>query len=352
MIRTDASRDIGTGHVMRCIVLAKELRQKNAEVTFICRELPGNMLEYIKDNGFGLIPLPATSRSDDNLRWHKQHWKVDAVQTRKVLKGKKDVDWLVVDHYGLDFKWEQSIRSLAKKIMVIDDLADRNHDCDLLLDQNLYKDMETRYQTLIPKTATALLGPKYLLLREEFRNLPVKERTGMVEKVLISFGGSDPTNETMKALKAVLLLKRPELAIDVVIGYSNKNQRSISRLCDDLPNVHLHFQIDYLASLMAAADLAVGAGGTTTWERCLLGLPAVTIETAPNQTGILSYLSELGAIQHLGKSGEVDAEKVADQLEFIIARPAMVKKMSDNSIKLMNGFAFGSVAEELVKGEA
>lgn len=356
VFRVDASEEIGTGHVMRCLVLARDLIKVNAEVSFICRDLKGNLMDYIKDNGFTVYSLPAlkdrksSDKKSGDLDWHRICWRIDAHQTMNVIKKLFDKSWLIIDHYALDGKWERTLKPFVKKIMVIDDLADRGHECQVLLDQNLYKNMEVRYRHLISGTTKTLLGPKYLLLREEFRNLiSTKKRNGKVNRLLISFGGSDPTNETMKVLRAVDSLGYPHLSVDVVIGFSNPKYSSIKRFCAHKPHLNIHYQIDYIAELMVNADLAIGAGGSSTWERCYAGLPTITIETAPNQSEILNYLSELKVIDHLGKSKEISEKDLINRLQYLIDRPDLVKEMSRKSQTLMEEVEIGAVAKLIAK---
>ncbi|MBP2077995.1 UDP-2,4-diacetamido-2,4,6-trideoxy-beta-L-altropyranose hydrolase [Oceanobacillus polygoni] len=352
-IRTDASTGIGTGHVMRCLVLAEELRKKNVSVTFVCRRLSGNLIEYIKSKSFTVISLPTPTNSNpdqDDENWLKLNWKTDVRQTINAIGKQPDKDWLIIDHYAIDKKWERTIKPMVKKLMVIDDLANRQHDCDLLLDQNLYRNLDKRYEKWIPSYTTTLLGPTYLLLRQEFRDIQyVEKKSDNVKRILISFGGSDPTNETMKAIKAIKLMNQPDIAVDIVIGFSNQNYSAIKKYCEDIPNIKIHYQIDYLAELMAKADLAIGAGGSTTWERCYVRLPAITIETATNQSEILSYLSEIGVICHLGLSKEVAEQDIANQLMHIINNPEMLKGMMDASKLMMRDFNESLVVDRLLE---
>ncbi|MEC5424228.1 UDP-2,4-diacetamido-2,4,6-trideoxy-beta-L-altropyranose hydrolase [Virgibacillus sp. C22-A2] len=354
-IRTDSSVEIGSGHVMRCLVLAEDLRRNQCKVTFICRELPGNLIKNIEAHGFKVLSLsfPETAGEGGGLKgWLKSNWDTDAEQTIETLRDQQSINWFIVDHYALDRRWEHSIKPRVNSLMVIDDLADRPHDCDLLLDQNLYRDMKGRYQKLVPEHATVLTGPKYLLLRQEFRNRRhVKRSCSNVNRILISFGGSDPTNETMKALKAINSLKRPEIAVDVVVGYSNQSYPAIREFCKKMPQTDIHYQIDYLAELMAKADLAIGAGGSTTWERCYMGLPAVTVETAENQSEILSFLSELGAVYHLGKSREVQEDDLAIHLQRLLNSSKRFKDMRKATKFIMKDYEEYAVVKHLTKGE-
>ena len=166
VFRADASVTIGTGHVMRCLTLAEALRKAGAEVAFVCRELDGNLAGLIEARGFDVHVLPPLEPPTDPLTWTAAHWHEDAAQTASFLKTR--ADWLVVDHFALEHRWEKEMREHANRLMVIDDLADRVHDCDLLLDQN-YLQEPARYDTLVPAHCRKLLGPAYALLRDEFR---------------------------------------------------------------------------------------------------------------------------------------------------------------------------------------
>jgi len=148
--RTDASSQIGTGHAMRCLTLADALREQDAECQFVCREHEGHLMGYIRSRGHDTHALPRTRPSSSfesdlaHASWLGVDWQTDAAQTRQAL-GNAALDWLIVDHYALDRPWESALRSSCKRIMVIDDLADRQHDCDLLLDQN-YGSSAERYR--------------------------------------------------------------------------------------------------------------------------------------------------------------------------------------------------------------
>ena len=190
-------------------------------------------------------------------------WQEDATETSAILaQGDGSIDWLIMDHYALDRLWETEMRPDVRKIMVIDDLADRRHDCDLLLDQNLFKNSHSRHDGLVPIPCQKLLGPRYALLRREFRaaRKTLRVRDGRIKRILIFFGGGDPTNETAKALKALAQLNRPEVAVDVVVGGGNPYNKQIQTLVGALPKATYHCQIMNMAELMAAADIAIGGG--------------------------------------------------------------------------------------------
>lgn len=346
-IRTDASLYMGTGHLMRCLTLAGEVRQQGHTVTFICRELPGNLCELIEKKGYHVYRLPFQDKDKNRIQtvqdvssWLGATWREDAEQTISVLQEisiASKIDWLVVDHYALDIQWERMMRPYVKRIMVIDDLANRRHDCDLLLDQNLYENMEQRYMGLVPETCKLLLGPQYALLRPEFREArkKLRPRDGTVRRILIFFGGSDPTNETLKAIEAVKLLNRPDIEVDVVVGANNPHRCLIKEKCAAMPNFYFHCQVDNMAELMVKADLAIGAGGSTTWERCFLGLPSLVIVIADNQFETTSFLAQKGCIYYLGRSAKVNVSDINVVLMKLLQAPSLLKEMAYNALSIM-----------------
>ncbi|MEH6873424.1 MAG: UDP-2,4-diacetamido-2,4,6-trideoxy-beta-L-altropyranose hydrolase [Candidatus Competibacter sp.] len=325
-IRADASIQIGSGHVMRCLTLAEALRERGAEVHFVCRDLPGHLGGVLADKGYLVQWLPAPAAEGAAIPAHTAHsawlgvpWAVDADQTRERLTGWPEIDWLIVDHYALDRAWESRLRPLVKRIMVIDDLADRPHDCDLLLDQNLYEGMEQRYAGLVPADCRLLLGPRYALLRPEFRKAreQLRQRDGVVRRILVFFGGADPTNETAKALRAIQRLERPDIAVDVVVGAANPHRAEIEALCAELPNASFHCQVANMAELMARADLAIGAGGSTVWERCALNLPSIIWVVAENQNKSIEYLAKSGLLISIGNYEEVNIKAISTNISSL-----------------------------------
>ncbi|MFG6150047.1 UDP-2,4-diacetamido-2,4,6-trideoxy-beta-L-altropyranose hydrolase [Halobacillus sp. B23F22_1] len=360
VIRTDASVKIGTGHVMRCLTLAQQLSENGAHVSFISRLLKGNLIEFIKDKGFVVFPLSAPHDShfkkDSDIPysdWLEVNWKTDYNHTAAVFKNHlHHADWLIVDHYALGEKWEKRMKNHVKKVGVIDDLADRKHDCDLIMDQNIFRNFEKRYDHLVPKQAAKLLGPKYMLIRKEFEKAreQLKHHKGTIQRILVSFGGTDPTNETLKTMRAIKALNREDLTVDVVVGENNQDKQEIKEVCKEITNFYFHCQIDYMAELMLKADLAIGAGGSSTWERCYLGVPAITIETAKNQREILSYLEEKEAVFNLGESDNVSAQRLMQTLRELLQNHYQVKRIAEAAREVAQGIEIGSAARHLLGG--
>jgi pseudaminic acid biosynthesis-associated protein pseG len=318
-IRVDSSEQIGSGHLMRCLTLAEQMRKKNAEVHFISRDLIGSLHRLVTEHEFSLHLLPrheAQANLTGYAAWLTVSQTMDAEETVSILSQIPPVDRLVVDSYALDIVWEQQMRPLVREIFVIDDLANRQHDCDILLDQNFYREMQHRYDGLVPPKCKLLLGPPHALLREEFyaARAHLRERDGRLRRILVFYGGSDATCETEKAIHALLQLHLPSVDVDVVVGGSNPRRTYIENLCVLHDFLHYHCQVSNMAQLMANADLCLGAGGTTTWERCFLGLPAIVTAIAENQIEICRDCAEVGLIYYLGRWNQVTEEDVIHAL--------------------------------------
>jgi UDP-2,4-diacetamido-2,4,6-trideoxy-beta-L-altropyranose hydrolase len=260
----------------------------------------------------------------------------DAQDTIQALAG-QTFEWLVIDHYALDARWESAMRDTAKRIMAIDDLADRQHDCDMLLDQNFYADMQTRYNGKVPAHCQLLLGPRYALLREEFRQLrkQVKPHTGAVKRILVFFGGMDADNYTDLAIKALAEIQLEEIQVDVVIGAQHPCRAEIETSCITHGFI-CHVQTDKMAELMAAADLAIGAGGTAIWERCCLGLPTLSICVADNQQKQLADAAKEGLLYAPVFDSDV-TEVFKKHITALIENPYLRRLISYNAMQIVDG---------------
>lgn len=321
VFRADASLEIGTGHVVRCLTLAEALREKGAQCRFVCREFPGNLIDRVRQQGLEVRVLPYRSdwqpseTQPAHAAWLGADWAADAEETLAAL-GEEAIDWLVVDHYGIDARWEGLLRTRAKKILAIDDLADRPHDCDLLLDQNLVANLEHRYDGKLPENCGRLLGPEYALLQPQYAELHprIPPREGPIQRVLVYFGGADTDNLTGKTVAAFLRLGRADIRLDVVADPVSPHYAALCRLIEGHKGIKLHGSLPSLAPLMAQADLAIGAGGASSWERCCLGLPALVVTLAENQKPIAAELHRNGLIRWLGHKDEIDEAALAEAM--------------------------------------
>lgn len=350
--RTDASVQIGTGHVMRCLTLADGLRQHRAECTFLCRPHLGNLLDLICERGHSVLPLESPERDfktpEDlsHAAWLGTSWQSDAIQSTQVLNGQK-IDWLIVDHYALDARWERFMRSCARQIMVIDDLADRPHECDLLLDQNLGR-VRQDYQPLINKRTQLLLGPKYALLRPEFSRLrgnSLKRRIHpQLNQLLITMGGVDKDNITGQILEALRSCELPvHLKIIVVMGPNAPWLSQVRSQASTMPwSTSVVSGISNMAELMSDCDLAIGAAGGTAWERCALGLPTIVLTMAENQESGAKALHAADAILVL--SNVYDLQRVL----HVANNSIRLQMISKAAAAITDGLGVNRVLSEII----
>ena len=331
-LRVDSSLHLGTGHLMRCLVLAQQARLRGVSLKFICADLPGHSGAIVTRQGFDLQMLD-TDPGDKGLA--DFDWKRDSSSTRS-LAGGNLWDLLVVDHYSIDCRWEAALRSAARQILVIDDLADRVHDCDILVDQNYYLDLDCRYDKLVPPGCLKLLGTRFLLLRSEFKKTRqgMKRKTVNVRRILISFGGTDETNVTCMVLDAITLLGRPDIAIDVVIGATAPHRAAVEARISALPQSSLHVQTSQMAQLIMRADLAIGGCGSSAWERCCLGLPTLVLVLADNQRLLAARLDAIGVIVNLGEARDMKPGRLAVAILKLMADRAARAALSERALAL------------------
>jgi UDP-2,4-diacetamido-2,4,6-trideoxy-beta-L-altropyranose hydrolase len=337
VFRTDASLQIGTGHVMRCLTLAHELRERGAQCSFICREHPGNLIDLILQRGFLVRTLlydrdwMVHENTLSHASWLGSDWQTDADES-KIGVGETAIDWLIVDHYALNFRWEHAMRAHCHYIMVIDDLADRMHDCDLLLNQNFGSNLKD-YDGLLKVETTALIGPQYALLRPEFsafrsESLARRQNNPRLHQLLVNMGGVDRDNVTGLVLTALQPCTLPvDFRVTVVMGLHAPWLTQVRAQAKQMPwRTEVLAGVDNMAQLMAESDLAIGAAGATSWERCCLGLPTIQIALAQNQVSIAQALSDAGVALMLR------VETIAQTLPRLIDTMNSADKLCTSSV--------------------
>lgn len=352
VFRVDASSRIGGGHVSRCLALASALRAFDHRSLFVCRPHAGHLGARIRDAGFQVAMLPpaepAESGAGPYAGWIGARAAKDAAQTMAVIQAAGGrPDWLVVDHYGLDAEWEKAVSTTANGVLVIDDLADRSHDCDVLVDQNLVADMASRYSRRVPGRTTQLLGPRFALLDGEFARLHpgVGPRT-VARRMLAFFGASDPHELCGRLFEALSKARDLDLDVDLVLPLVNQRE---PEAVDE--RVRVHRNLPSLAALMAGADFAIGAGGVANWERLCMGLPSLVVASAENQRQICEELDRQGLIDFLGWHEDVDSEAIALALSQFVARGSP-EAWSRRCLETVDGLGASRVAARMVLGEA
>jgi len=351
-IRVDVSSQIGAGHFMRCLTLADSLKSAGGEVLFLCASPPQEYADMLATRGHGLTNLETGDTSFHEPTLAHSHWLktgqlYDARETIKAL-GDDTWDWIVVDHYALDEKWESAVRTFARNIFVIDDIADRNHYCDLLLDQNFYVDADARYVNKIPRDCILLLGPKYALLRKEFRELRKKAtpRNTGIKRIIIMFGGSDVDDCTGRTIDVLSGMDISGIHIDVVVGEMYPKQEHTRALCER-NGFSYYVQTTEVGELMVAADLAIGASGSATWERCCLGLPSLMFAIADNQIPIAEGIEKLGAGKYLGTFSDKSLGRLGEELSEYLQDSKKLHDQSAKAMEIVDGLGVDRVTEQL-----
>ena len=357
--RADASLQIGTGHIMRCLTLADALREKGAKCSFVCRPHAGHLLDLIKQRGHAAIALAPADAAFSvpadpvHAQWLGSSWESDAVQTKAALASLKP-DWLVVDHYALDARWEEALRPKAKRIMAIDDLADRPHACDLLLDQNLGR-QEADYGGLLKGKTTTLVGPQYALLRPEFaalraQSLARRQTKPQLQRLLITLGGVDKENATGQVLAALQSCSLPaDLRVTVVMGPHAPWLAQVQAQAAQMPwPTEVLVGVNNMAQLMAESDLAIGAAGGTAWERCSLGLPSLVLVLAQNQLPGAVALQKAGAAVAMESQQQIS--NFMEQFKSASLIKEVLNKLSQAAAAVTDGEGCQRAVKHMLEG--
>lgn len=308
VFRLDYSTSTGFGHLIRCQHIADKLLGNGIKCHFLFKEANVDSLPTNFAHTFQTLCL------DRNRPFTPAE---DATNTIEALTKLPQVDILIVDHYALDATWENRVRPFVKKLMVIDDLANRPHNCDLILDHNLYPEFDTRYDQLIPKQAIRCLGPKFLMIRDAFYDSGNKEKEWHAPqlRILINFGGTDPEGYTARTLTALLEGGYQFNPIDIVTGGLNPHLQSVQTILTEFNHATLHIQTRDLANLCRNAHIAIGAGGVSAWERCLMGLASIMVITADNQREVIkSIISKNGGWEISKENLESDLQRLLREI--------------------------------------
>lgn len=357
VFRVDASFDMGTGHVMRCLTLAQTLAAEGAECHFICREHPGHLIEMIRLQGFTVHDLPIRRLATPNqeatpsfahTNWLGATWQDDAEQSREVIN-RLVPDWVVVDHYSLDKRWEQSVLPQGGRLLVIDDLADRCHECDILLDQNLFSNPEKRYSELVSTSTQCFLGPRYALLGVQYSDYHrfAKLREDPIKRVLVYFGGGSNADIVMTTIGALVELNDKSILVDLVVSNPEGFSQSLTPNSYTEANIKIHGRLPSLAPLITKADLSIGAGGSTVWERLCLGLPSLVITVADNQLPVSAELHSKNLIYWVGHSGDVGKADIVDALKDVLRRNSL-KQWSEKCLMVCDGRGAARLSDKML----
>lgn len=343
--RVDASLDIGSGHVMRCLTLAQILRDNGADCVFVSRMHRGNLHDVIRAQGFVTMELTAveaaTNSEDEYQRWLGVTQQQDALETADQLAALPPLDWLVVDHYALGAEWESALGGMYRRLLAIDDLVNRRHVASILLDQTFQR-REEEYREWVNPDCELLCGVEHVLLRPEFdawRRLSIQRREGgQLRSILISLGGVDKENLSKTVLASLDdLAAESGIRLDVVLGGSSPWVENIRAFAGGMAaTVEVHVNVGNMAEMLANSDLAIGAAGTSAWERCCLGVPTLMLVLAANQKEIGARLASSGVAQMLPNDAALQGELVRWVQRFA-AEPDLLSSMSARAASLVAG---------------
>jgi UDP-2,4-diacetamido-2,4,6-trideoxy-beta-L-altropyranose hydrolase len=338
LIRADASSRIGTGHVYRCMALAEEIVGRGHEVLFACADAPGALLGLLAERGWRAVALP-DGRDEAG----------DAAALAAAAGA--GWDWLIVDHYERGAVFERAARPLAARLLAIDDLADRAHDCDVLVDSSHGAEEAGEYDALVPPACRRLVGQDYVILRKAFRALtPTPPRAGPVRRLLVSLGGNDPVGMTIRALRTLARPQFAHLEIEATSSRANLRLDEVRAAAAALPNARLHVDTAAFEPILQSVDLCLGAGGTTTWERMYLGKPALVAMLADNQTRITGRLAGLGLIASLGHARDFDDDYLAARLAEALADSGWRLRAAQAGMRLVDGRGALRVVDAMEQG--
>ena len=337
--RVDASFKIGLGHIMRCQILASELKGRGFQCYFFCRHMTPKFKKNLLNEGhqINIINNGKKEKYDQNNlyeSWLECSQNSDFKQFSQKVTPKFEL--FFIDHYSLDIYWERLVRDYTKILIVIDDLASRKHECDYLIDQNLNEALDTRYEKLVNHDCQKLLGTEYVILNNEFAKLRCKKRKKKkVENILIFYGGADPTGETLRVVKILDKYFRYDIfweKLFVVVGLLNQDADEIQSICKRLPRTSFYINTPSMPKLIKDSDVALCAGGTFTWERFCLGLPGYVTTIAENQVKIILYLTKRRLTHYVGHytsineqtiKGVISQIKDIDSLDLTVVKEMM-----------------------------
>lgn len=331
--RLDASDKIGNGHYVRCMTLAKLLLKQKLIIVFICADVSEIICHQIVSEG---IILEKTEPFKDEL--------IDAKNVIRVLNNYPK-GLIIIDHYKLNISWHENVSSYVHKIIVLDDMANRNFFCHLLVNSGFFN--KKVYKSLIPDSCELLLGPDYVILKPEYQQYKKNRLNDQIKRVLIFMGGADTKNVTTKIIEAFVDSKFEAIKFDVVIGTNNSKLRQIEKLIESKSNFTKYHNRPHLADLMYEADFAIGAGGNSVWERICIGLPCAVITLSENQIFLTNKLHNYNLVNYIGHFDQVTVEDIRQFLNREILTGG-IRKQFANAIKLCDGLGADRIVKKIL----
>lgn len=346
-IRADSSSIIGSGHIMRCLNLAKALKGRGCEVSFLCQKNEGSLNDWLlKEQHFDVFELEETKTFEQER---------DADQSRKIIGNLKGLDWLIVDHYKIDQVWQRRLRDVAQKILVIDDLSDREHDCDAFLNQAVLDSKDNPHQDRVPESCVKFLGPRFALIDPQFlkrrQNMDPGKRSKQIQNIFSFFGGSDKDHFSLKFIEAVQNNKNRNLNYHLIVGRQTPGAEKILKEAGENDQIKTYHSIKDMAGFISTMDLFVGSGGMITWERCCLGVSGIVVSMADNQYHFSKTLGDQGCHVFLGRHQDINSKQLAEAIDALLLNSDQICNMSKKSFELVDGQGVDRIVRFLLEGE-
>lgn len=353
--RVDASSTMGTGHLKRCLSLAAALHEQGAEVLWVVRPLDGVAVGLLSATSRSVRWLPSPSAGAEVLSdsvdppcaaWAQVTWQQDVGDTVQALANSIP-DWLVVDHYAFDARWHGAIRSaLGCRLLVIDDTADRPLNADVLLDQNWHVDHRAKYADRLQREPRWLAGPRFALLAPAYRTVSRHRVQATVTSIGIFMGGTDPDGASVNALRSCRA-SGFQGQVEIVSTSVNLGLTTLRTACEADPCTTLTLDLPDLAEFFARHDLQIGAGGSSTWERCCMGAPSILVALATNQKTVIDAVIALNAAQKI----DTDMANFSEVIRKTIDDVSLRQQLSQSAARLVDGHGVKRVMKHLINGD-
>ena len=331
-VRLEANFKVGMGHLVRCQALLKLLLANDFNIYIFTSEKSDEIKNYV-DSAISVIYMPFFESENDDANWIKQYIRINNIKAK----------YMIVDHYGLSAIWEEIIRSVITDVIAIDDLANRQHKSNYLIDSGFGRN-KSDYKSLCDEDTNFLLGEEYCLLREEFfisRNkaMEIRNDTSSIRSILVSFGGTDPKNHTLKVVDYLSKLKK-DYDIHILTTSFNENIEKLMSFIESNGGIYMHCDVNDIVSLLLKVDFAVGALGGASIERIFLGLPSLCVTTENNQAYNAEVLSSLNVITLSSENN------IYSDLRKCLSDDFMNQwhEMSNSCFKLYDGMGINRVA--------
>lgn len=353
-LRADASQASGTGHIVRCLALAAALRDCGAQIRLVTRQLDLDTASLARAAGVESVLLPASvpglSVADDPVAhagWAGARWSDDARQTAEALAG-WHCGWVVVDHYAFDARWQRQVaQSLGVRMAAIDDLADRPHEVDCLIDHNLHADHRRKYGALVGAATALLGGPRFALLGPAYAGLQPARIDDAVASIGIFMGGVDSTDLASLALRACREQAGFSGPIEIVATGASAHLAGLQARAGRWADTRVSVDLPDLAAFFARHGLQIGAGGGATWERCCAGAPMLLLQAAANQQVVVRELAVIGAAAALAEHEAASVTTVGRAVADLLADAPRRRALAQRARALVDGLGARRVAVAL-----